>query len=88
MEITLAGFNVDLETLKELSRGKKKKPVLTPETISAAYARISRSPDSPTELRKVARKEIEKARKSNRTIIFEMGHHSIAEHSVFNFDII
>ena len=87
MEITLAGFNVDLETLKELSRGKKKKPTLTPETISAAYARISRSPESPTELRKVARKEIEKARKSNRNIIFEMGHHSIAEHSVFNFDI-
>jgi flavin-dependent thymidylate synthase len=88
MDIILAGFNVDLETLKELSRGKKKKPILTPETISAAYARISRSPESPTELRKVARKEIEKARKSNRNIIFEMGHHSIAEHSVFNFDII
>jgi len=88
MEIILAGFNIDLETLKELSRGKKKKPILTPETISAAYARISRSPESPTELRKVARKEIEKARKSNRNIIFEMGHHSIAEHAVFNFDII
>ncbi len=88
MEITLAGYNVDLETLKELARGKKRKVVLTPETISAAYARISRSSQSPAELRKIARKEVEKARKSNRNIIFEMGHHSIAEHAVFNFDIV
>ncbi len=87
MEINLAGFNVDSDILKELSR-RKKKTVLTPETIAAAYARISRSTESPTELRKVARKEVAKARKSNKTIIFDMGHHSIAEHAVFNFDII
>jgi flavin-dependent thymidylate synthase len=36
----------------------------------------------------VARQEVEKARKSNSAIIFKMGHHSIAEHAVFNFDII
>jgi flavin-dependent thymidylate synthase len=88
MEVILAGYNVDLEILKELARGKKRKTVLTPETIAAAYARISRSPDSPANLRKTARKEVEKARKSNRNIIFEMGHHSIAEHAVFNFDIV
>ena len=87
MEINLAGFNVDSDILKELSR-RKKKIILTPETIAAAYARISRSTESPTELRKVARKEVNKARKSNKTIIFDMGHHSIAEHAVFNFDII
>ena len=86
MEVNLAGFNVDSETLKELA-GRKKKIILTPETIAAAYARISRSKASPADLRKTARKEVEKARKSNRTIIFEMGHHSIAEHAVFNFDI-
>ncbi|RKY87272.1 FAD-dependent thymidylate synthase, partial [candidate division KSB1 bacterium] len=61
---------------------------LTPETISAAYARISRNPLSVNKLRKIAREEVEKARKSNRTIIFDYGHSSVAEHAVFNFDII
>lgn len=88
MEVILAGYNIDSETIKELARGKKHKLPLTPETISAAYARISRSEACPTELRKIARKEVEKARRSNRNIIFEMGHHSIAEHAVFNFDIV
>jgi flavin-dependent thymidylate synthase len=69
MKVILAGFNVDLDALKEY---KKKDIVLTPESISAAYARISRSP-KPVD---------------SRTIIFEMGHHSVAEHAVFNFDII
>jgi flavin-dependent thymidylate synthase len=36
----------------------------------------------------VAREEVEKARRSNQNIIFKMGHHSVAEHAVFNFDII
>ena len=85
MKVILAGFNVDTEALKLY---KRKKVTLTPESISAAYARISRSPKSVTGLRREAREEIEEARKSNRTIIFEMGHHSIAEHAVFNFDII
>jgi flavin-dependent thymidylate synthase len=56
--------------------------------MSAAYARISRDPRSVDVLRAVARSEVERARRSNRTIIFKMGHHSVAEHAVFNFDII
>ncbi len=87
MKITLAGYNLDVEILKNLAGGNKSL-VLTPETISAAYARISRSSKSVGVLRKEARQEIEKARKSNRRIIFEMSHHSIAEHAVFNFDIV
>uniref|UniRef100_A0A7C4XKP9 FAD-dependent thymidylate synthase n=1 Tax=candidate division WOR-3 bacterium TaxID=2052148 RepID=A0A7C4XKP9_UNCW3 len=87
MKVVLAGFNVDTKTLKELS-GDRKNNLLTPETISAAYARISRSPKSVTKLRDEARNEVAKARQSNRRIIFEMSHHSIAEHAVFNFDII
>lgn len=85
MKVILAGFNVDLNALKEY---KKKDIVLTPESISAAYARISRSPKPVDKLRQESSKEVAKARRSNRTIIFEMGHHSIAEHAVFNFDII
>lgn len=87
MRIKLAGFNVDYDLLKELTKQHKAGLPLTPETFSAAYARISRSPRSVTELRKSARKEIQQARQSNRTIIFSMGHHSVAEHAVFNFDI-
>lgn len=61
---------------------------LTPETLSAAYARISRNPKPVNELREIARKEVDRARKSNRNIIFGLGHSSVAEHAVFNFDII
>ena len=61
---------------------------MTPETLSASYARISRDPRSVDKLRAVARTEVAKARRSNRNIIFKMGHHSIAEHAVFNFDIL
>ncbi|MEK6711790.1 MAG: FAD-dependent thymidylate synthase [Nitrospinota bacterium] len=60
---------------------------LTPEPISAAYARISRDPRPLDELRAVARGEVEKARKSNQTIIFEYGHSSVAEHACFNIDV-
>ncbi len=87
MEVILAGFNLDTTIIKGLLAGEKNLPV-TPETLSAAYARISRYPQRVDELRKRAREEVEKARGSNRTIIFEMGHHSVAEHAVFNFDII
>lgn len=86
MRVLLAGFNVDTEILRKLA--DERKIELTPETLSAAYARISRSPLPVDELRKIAREQIARARKSNRTIIFEMGHHSVAEHAVFNFDII
>ncbi|NQS98661.1 MAG: FAD-dependent thymidylate synthase [candidate division Zixibacteria bacterium] len=60
---------------------------LTPETLSAAYARISRYPDSVSELRKIARQSVARARRSNRKIVFDMGHASVAEHAVFNIDI-
>ncbi|KPK63326.1 hypothetical protein AMJ83_07465 [candidate division WOR_3 bacterium SM23_42] len=85
MRLILAGYNVDLDALKEY---KQRRTLLTPESISAAYARISRSPKPVDVLREISRREVARARKSNRTIIFEMGHHSVAEHAVFNFDII
>ncbi|MBN2378487.1 FAD-dependent thymidylate synthase [candidate division WOR-3 bacterium] len=87
MEVILAGFNLDINIIRKLQEGNKDVPI-TPETLSAAYARISRYPARVDELRKKAREEVDKARKSNRTIIFEMGHHSVAEHAVFNFDLI
>jgi flavin-dependent thymidylate synthase len=87
MKVILAGYNLDSQTIKELSQGKRKLP-LTPETISAAYARISRSPKPVSDLRDEARHEVARARRSNQRIIFEMSHHSVAEHAVFNFDII
>lgn len=62
--------------------------LLTPEIFSSAYARISRSTKDIVSLREQARKDVKRARESNKTIIFEMGHHSVAEHAVFNFDII
>jgi flavin-dependent thymidylate synthase len=60
----------------------------TPETLSAAYARISRNPAPVPELRQIARHEVDKARRSNTNIIFGLGHSSVAEHAVFNFDIL
>lgn len=59
----------------------------TPETIAAAYARVSRDPRSVTELRAVARHEVDRARRSNEAIVYGLGHASVAEHAVFNFDV-
>ncbi len=87
MKIVLAGYNIDRDALDEVRRLGPERLDLTPETISAAYARISRDPRPVDELRRVARAEVEKARRSNATIIFKMGHHSVAEHAVFNFDL-
>jgi len=87
MKVVLAGYNVDREALDEVRRSAPNRLDLTPETLSAAYARISRDPRPVDELRRAARAEVEKARRSNRNIIFKMGHHSVAEHAVFNFDI-
>ena len=61
---------------------------LTPETISAAYARISRDPRPVNLLRAEARDWVSKSRRSNRSIVFGMGHASVAEHAVFNLDVI
>lgn len=88
MRVLLAGYNVDAEVLDELKSRAEPREDVTPETLSAAYARISRDPRPVDELRRAARAEIEKARRSNRTIIYKMGHHSVAEHAVFNFDVI
>ncbi len=88
MKVSLAGFNVDTAVLRELEAKVGKRQDLTPEVISAAYARISRDPRPIEEIRKDARLEVERARRSNRTIIFKMGHHSVAEHAVFNLDIL
>ena len=89
MEVVLAGFNVDADVISELKiLSNWKKDNITPESISASYARISRDPSNITELRKKSIKEIESARESNERIIFGFGHHSIAEHAVINFDVI
>jgi flavin-dependent thymidylate synthase len=88
MKIILAGYNLDYDLIRTLKDKSGMKQDLTPETISAAYARISRSPKAVNELREIAREEVDKARQSNRNIVFEMGHSSVAEHAVFNIDII
>jgi thymidylate synthase ThyX len=84
MKVRLAGFNIDKSLIDTLPN----QDIATPEVISAAYARISRSAKNVSELRQEALHEIRKSRSSNSKIIFEMGHSSIAEHAVFNIDII
>jgi flavin-dependent thymidylate synthase len=88
MKIFLAGYNIDYDLIRKLKEKSGLQQDLTPETISSAYARISRSPKPVNELREIARDEVEKARLSNRNIVFEMGHSSVAEHAVFNIDVI
>jgi len=87
MEIILAGHNVDAEVLQQLKDGTHDgSDNVTPEVISAAYARISRDPSAVTELRAQAREDVAAARRSNRNIVFGMSHHSVAEHAYINFD--
>jgi flavin-dependent thymidylate synthase len=88
MKIILAGYNLDYETIQSIREVLPEPKELTPETIAAAYARISRNPRPVNELRRLARAEVDKARQSNRNIVFEMGHSSIAEHAVFNIDVL
>ncbi len=83
MKVLIAGYNIDKSLIDKLD-----KETASPEVLSAAYARISRSSKDVTELRKEAVSEIGKARASNTNIIFEMGHSSVAEHAVFNLDLI
>lgn len=88
MKITLAGYNVDADVLKDLSSNDFKKVLAaTPETISAAYARISRAPDDVSTLRRKSTENVSAARLSNKRIVFDYGHASIAEHAVLNFDV-
>jgi thymidylate synthase ThyX len=89
MDVILAGYNLDKEFIEQAKRGEcDSQSILTPETISAAYARISRYPDPVNVLRENARKNVVSARKSNQKIVFDMGHHSVAEHVIFNIDIL
>jgi len=88
MDVILAGHNIDFDIIRELAAEHPERRDLTPETVAAAYARISRNPRPVNELRTLARGEVEKARASNRNIVFDMGHSSIAEHAVFNLDIL
>jgi flavin-dependent thymidylate synthase len=88
MQVIVAGYNLDCETIARLRAGDGETDPPTPETIAAAYARISRSPKTVSSLRAEARGDVAKARQSNRNIVFEMGHSSIAEHAVFNLDIL
>jgi len=83
MRVIIAGYNIDSSLIASLSD-----PAATPEVISAAYARISRSSKSVDALRAEAKGEVAKARASNQSIIFGMGHASVAEHAVFNIDLI
>ncbi|HOU53947.1 MAG TPA: FAD-dependent thymidylate synthase [Myxococcota bacterium] len=85
--VELAGYNVDAEWLAEVAAGLPASPDWTPETLSAAYARISRDPRPVGELRRLARQEVGKARAANERIVFGLGHASVAEHAVFNLDV-
>jgi thymidylate synthase ThyX len=90
MVVKLVGFNVDAELLEKIKVGnlrEEEKKALTPETISAAFARISRDPRDIAKLREEAKRELIKARNTNASIYYDMGHHSIAEHCIFNFEI-
>jgi flavin-dependent thymidylate synthase len=60
---------------------------LTPETLSAAYARISRSDKGISSLRREARSSVSRSRRTNERIVFGFGHASIAEHAIINLDI-
>jgi len=86
MKVLLAGYNLDADLISELAKTLPQGAELTPETVSAAYARISRNPLPINELRKISRAEVDASRKSNTRIVFDMGHSSIAEHAVFNVD--
>ncbi|MCG8572835.1 MAG: FAD-dependent thymidylate synthase [Spirochaetes bacterium] len=98
MKITLAGMNIDVDNIRLLKKylehpddqilQQLQQLSWSPETLSASYARISRDPRDIDQLREEARKELKKAQKSNQSIIYDMGHSSIAEHAFFNFDII
>jgi thymidylate synthase ThyX len=55
----------------------------TPEPITAAFSRISRSPDSISKLLDNALLDVPKARASNESIIFGMGHHAVADNASF-----
>jgi thymidylate synthase ThyX len=101
LEINIAGMTIDKDGLDEAKALLNKEYTtkeeidhallilesLTPETVAASYARISRDPDPIPKLREKARSDVAKARASYEMINFGLGHKSIAEHAVFNFDV-
>src|SRR3989344_1698344 len=89
MEVVFGGTNINAYVIERILNGEHVDPSdITPESISAGYARVSRSSKSVTELREESSREISKARKSNKTIVFGIGHHSVAEHPCINLDVI
>jgi len=84
-KVVLAGHNVDLDYLDVIGVDTD---ALTPETFTAAYARISRFPQPVDELRITATAEVEAARKSSEKLVHGLGHTNPAEHAVFNLDFI
>ncbi len=88
MRIILAGYNLDISLIEQARTRAENPDAFTPETIAVAYARISRDPSPVTQLREKSINDIEAARRSARSIVFDMGHQSVAEHAVFNFDIL
>lgn len=94
MRVELAGMTVPLIVLNELlerlpeDEREKFRARLSPEVLSATYARISRSEKSVDELVIETADDVERARKSNERIIFKLGHHAVADHAMFNFNII
>lgn len=79
---------IEAKELSETIKSQLSTSSFTPETISAAYARISRADKGVRELRREARSSVSRARRSNERIVYEYGHSSVAEHAVFNIDII
>jgi len=72
MKVLLAGYNIDREVIEELKKHSPPREDVTPETLSASYARISRDPRAVDKLRAVARAEVDRARRSNQNIIFKL----------------
>ena len=86
-KVILAGYNVDAEVLADIVKSAEGDSDLTPETLCAAYARISRDARPVDELRQIVVADVAKTR-CGMKIVFGLGHHSVAEHAVFNFDLI
>ena len=61
LEVKLAGYNADADILEKLKKSKwDGKNNISPETISAAYARISRDSRRVDELRADSLEEVDK----------------------------
>lgn len=94
MQVELKGMNVPIDVINEVlelyvpeDKRWEYKNKLTPEVLSAAYAKISRSKNNVNELIIEGIENVDKARKSNESIIYGLGHHSVADHALFNYNI-